>query len=148
RPFELRNLVRAEEGNRGLHVGGDGVAIREADDSRSVPRLDYGEMTKEHLLDPLAGKRPGRPRWHAEELAELLEMVRIVRHRHQPAAGTENARQLAERPVDVRHVVEHPGRDRAVEGSVLEGKILDVADARGDAPAPGEVDHSRRDVEP
>jgi len=38
-------------------------------------------------------------------------------------------------------VVEHPGRDRAVEGSVREWQRLDVPDARVDAPRLRQLDH-------
>ena len=82
-----------------------------------------------------------------EAASSSSQVVARVRGRDEAPAGPQDARELARAPVEVGDVVEHPGRDDAVERRVLEREILDVADPRVDAALTRELDHPRREVD-
>jgi hypothetical protein len=49
---------------------------------------------------------------------QLGQVVAPVRDRHQTPTRPQHARQVADRPVAIRHVVEHPSGNRSFERAV------------------------------
>jgi hypothetical protein len=103
------------------------------------------EATAEDLGAVVGVKR--RRAAHSREVRQLLEVIEPVRDCDEPAAAHEHTRELGHAAIEVRHVVEHPVRDRDVERLVVERQVLDRADARLDAAGTRELDHPRRDVD-
>ncbi len=99
-------------------------------------------MPREQLLAVVAAERALGLRAIRAQLAQLMQMIEVVRHRDEVTAGPEHPRELAERSIDVGHVVEHPRGHGAVEGRIGERQSLDVSELCVDAPIAGQLDHA------
>src|SRR6266536_2471088 len=114
-----------------------------------VTALDVREVAAEQLIAVLASELrfAVQPR-HAGEIGQLAEVLRRIGDGDEPAAGRQHSRKLAQRAVDVGHVVEHPCGDRHVELALRERKLLHVADSRVQTLAALVLDHPLRLVDP
>ena len=83
--------------------------------------------------------RLGRER--AEPAPQLAEVPTAVRDGDEATTRHEHAAELGEAAIEIGDVVEHPGRDRAVERLGLKRERLHVSDERVDAAGPRELDH-------
>ena len=136
-----RSIVAATKSRSDLCVGKDDVRLEIASlHARKMP------------LEPLAAVRLAE----AQELALTGAPDEIPHLRHvrledrrcdEPSAGPEHARTLRNCTLEVGDVVQHPTREDAVEGSVLEGKLLHVAYLDVDTPCARELHHARRHVD-
>ena len=121
-------------------------AIGEAHGAARVPRSTRVKCRR-RSSSPFSAEKLDSKRLAAEQLVQLAMVVAPVRDRDEAAAGPQHARELRERRVDVGHVEQHPGRERAVELPVLERQLPDVADDRVDAARPRQLDHPLRLVD-
>jgi hypothetical protein len=96
----------------------------------------------ERLVGVLGGEAELAPQVR-DELAQTVPVVVAVRDGDETAARPKHPGELADAQLDVGHVVEHPGGDRAVERLVLERQLLHVADDRVDPPRAGQLHHPR-----
>ena len=113
--------------------------------SRSSRRTS-AKCSRRPVLAVLAAEA-GDPQRPAGLLAQVAEVLLAVGDRHQQAARAQHPADLREAAAEVGHVVQHPQRCDDVEGGVVEGQVLDVADPGGHAAARGEVDQALGPVE-
>src|SRR5919197_4189309 len=107
-----------------------------------IAAVDAREMPAEYLVAVLAAEvEAPDPRSHASQLEQLSEVVDGIRDRDENAARPQHARELPQTAVELRDVVEHPGREGGVELAVLEWERLHITDARVDALRPLHLDH-------
>jgi hypothetical protein len=69
-----------------------------------------------------------------------------IRGRDQATAWPKNTRKFGDAGVEVMEVEQHPRRDNAIEGSVVEGKGSGITDVGVDATLARQLDHARRDI--
>lgn len=80
----------------------------------------------------------------SNQLPKLCELTHTVRCRNEPTARAQNARQLRESAVNVRHVVQHEVRGRSIEDPGIERKLLNVPDPRIHPARDCQLNHPRR----
>ena len=118
------------------------VPVGKRDRPRALLPLDLREVPPKRRLAVLRAERMYAFPPRSERRPQLTQVVAGVGDGHEASTGPQHAGELPQPAIQVGNVVKHPGGHRAVEGSVGEGKRLDVADARIDAARPRQLGHS------
>ncbi len=104
-------------------------------------------MARESAFSTFGAEPARRGAALADELPELAEVSLAARGSDQPAVGTKDPAQLAERLLEVLDVVEHPRRNSAIEDPVVKRQILRIGDNRFHSTRSRQLDHALRLVD-